>query len=114
MRQSCAAPGSVDTSKHVGLLFFLAERSVDESEANMTLGTVTWEYSAHLQLPLKKKSKQAVEWKSQDLPNLPILVNKKALKEHTRLIVYQSIPRRQSGGSRTSKESGSKESMDTE
>ena len=104
----------MDTSKHVGRLFFLVERSVDESETNMTLDTVTWEYSAHLQLPLKKKAKQAVEWKSPDLPNLPLLVNKKALKEHTRLMVYQSIPRRQSGESRTSKGGGSKESMETE
>ena len=80
----------------------------------MTLDTVTWEYSAHLQLPLKKKAKQAVEWKSPDLPNLPLLVNKKALKEHTRLMVYQAIPRRQPGESRTFKDGGSKESMETE
>ena len=79
----------------------------------MSLDTVTWEYAANISLPLKK-SKQAVEWKAQDLPNLPTLVNKKALKEHTRLLVYQSIPRRQSGDSRTSKEGGHKESMDTE
>ena len=104
----------METSKRLGPLFYLVERSVDESEANMTLETVTWEYSARLQLPLEKKAKQAVEWKSPDLPNLPLLVNKKALKEHARLIVYQSIPRRQSGDSRTSKESGSKERTDTE
>ena len=58
MRQSCAAPGSVDTVKHVGLLFYLVERTVDEREANMSLGTVTWEYAAKISLPLKKTSRQ--------------------------------------------------------
>ena len=113
VRQSCAAPGSVDTVKHVGLLFYLVERTVDECEANMSLDTVTWDYTANISLPLKK-SKQAVEWSAQDLPNLPILVNKKALKEHTRLVVHQSIPRRQSGEPRSSKEGGSKESVGSE
>ena len=61
-RQVIAAPGSVDTSKHTGILFYIVDRSVDESEANMTLETVNWEYSAHLQLPLKKKANQQVEW----------------------------------------------------
>ena len=55
MRQSCAAPGSVDTVKHVGLLFYLVDRTVDECEANMSLDTVTWEYAANISLPLKKK-----------------------------------------------------------
>ena len=54
-RQSLAAPGSVDTSKHTGVLFYLVDRSVDESEANMTLETVNWEYSAHLQLPSRRR-----------------------------------------------------------
>ena len=87
-RQSIAASGSLDTSKHTGILFYIVDRSVDEQEANMSLETVNWEYSAHLQLPLKKKAKQAVAWTSQDLPNIPILVNKKGLNEHTRLVVY--------------------------
>ena len=79
----------------------------------MSLDTVTWDSTANISLPLKK-SKQAAERSAQDLPNLPILVNKKALKEHTRLLVYQSIPRRQSGDSRTSKEGGSRESVGSE
>ena len=80
----------------------------------MTLETVNWEYSAHLELPLKKKAEQQVEWKSVDLPNIPILVNKKGIKEHTRLVVYQKVPKRQSGESRTSSTGGSKDSIDTE
>ena len=81
-RQSIAAPGSVDTSKHTGILFYIVDRTVDESEANMSLDTVNWAYTVDLQLPTKKKAKREVEWKSQDLPNIPILVNKKGLKEH--------------------------------
>ena len=113
-RQSLAAPGSVDSSKHNGILFFMVDRSVDESEGNMTLETVNWEYSAHLDLPLKKKSRHSVEWKSVDLPNIPILVNKKGIKEHTRLVVYQKVPKRQSGESRSSGTGGSKDSIASE
>ena len=94
-RQCIAAPGSVDTSQHTGILFYLVDRSVDESEANMTLEPVNWEYSARLQMPLKKKAKQdlAVEWQSKDLPNVSILVNKKGIQEHTRLVVFKRCPR---------------------
>ena len=52
-----------------------------------------------------------VEWKSKDLPNLPLLVNKKGLKEHTRLVVYQKVPKRQSGDSRTLSNGGSNDSI---
>ena len=112
-RQSIAAPGSVDTSKHTGILFYLVDRTVDEGEANMSLDTVNWAYTVDLQLPTKKKAKREVEWKSQDLPNIPILVNKKGLKEHTRLVVFQKTPKRQSGESRTSP-GGSNDSIGTE
>ena len=58
-RQSLAAPGSVDSSKHNGILFFMVDRSVDESEGNMTLETVNWEYSAHLDLPHQEEGEAA-------------------------------------------------------
>ena len=92
----------------------MVDRSVDESEGNMSLETANWEYSAHLELPLKKKAQQQVEWKSVDLPNIPILVNTKGSKEHTRLVVYQKVPKRQSGGSRSSGTGGSKDSIGSE
>ena len=75
----------------------MVDRSVDESEGNMSLETVNWEYSAHLGPPLKKKPRRSVEWNSVDLPNIPILVNKNFLNAHTRLVNYQKVPTRQSG-----------------
>ena len=79
----------------------------------MSLETVPWDYTANLHMPLKKKPKTvSVEWTVEDLPTLPILVNKKALKKHTRVVLYQQVPKRQSGESRSSKDGGSKESSE--
>ena len=92
----------MDAQKHTGILFFVVERSQVEDEANMVLEVVPWEYSVDIEMPLKKRKKQSVQWNDQDLPSLSILVNKKAIKEHTRLVVHQAIPKRQSGEGRAS------------
>ena len=40
-------------------------------------------------LPAAKKRKTHVsEWDSSELPSLPVLVNKKAITKHTRLMVF--------------------------
>ena len=102
LRQTLAKEGVVDAQKHTGILFFVVERSQVEDEANMVLEVVPWEYSVDIEMPLKKRKKQSVQWNDQDLPSLSILVNKKAIKEHTRLVVHQAIPKRQSGEGRAS------------
>ena len=92
----------MDAHKHLGLLFFVVERSQVPDEANMSLEVVPWEYSVDVEMPFKKRKKQSVQWNTQDLPSISILVNKKTIKEHTRLVVHQGIPRRQSGEGRGS------------
>ena len=81
----------------------------------MPLETVTWAYTANLHTPLKTTANATtVEWEAPDLPTLPLRVNKKGLNEHTRLVLFQQIPKRQSGERRTSKDGGSKESIEAE
>ena len=92
----------MDAQKHIGVLFFVVERSQVQDEANMVLETVPWEYSVDIEMPLKKRKKQSVQWNAQGLPSISILVDKKAIKEHTRLVVHQQVPKRQSGESRSS------------
>ena len=69
-------------------------------DAHLTLGTVTWDYVANLHMPLKKRNTSSVQWKAEDLPSMPILVNKKKSQEHMRLVLHQQIPNRQSGEGR--------------
>ena len=99
----------MDAHKHLGLLFFVVERSQVPDEANMSLEVVPWEYSVDIEMPSKKRKKQSVQWDAQDLPSISILVNKKAIKEHTRLVVHQQIPKRQSGHGRTDTGGSSKD-----
>ena len=98
MRQTLAKEGVIDAQKHIGVLFFVVERSQVQDESNMVLETVPWDFSVELEMPLKKRKKQSVQWIAQDLPSVSILVNKKPIKEHTRLVVHQQVPKGQSGG----------------
>ena len=42
----------------------------------------------HLQIPAAKKQKTSLQWPSETLPGLPVVVNPKAIKEKTRLRVF--------------------------
>ena len=75
----------------------------------MFLEAIPWEYSVDIEMPRKKRQKQSVQWNAQDLPSISILVNKKAIKEHTRLVVHQQIPKRQSGYGRADSGGSSKD-----
>ena len=62
------------------------------SDANLNLESITWTQQIEIQAPfLKKRKLSVVDWGSADLPTIPVLVNKKAIKEHTRLVVFQAI-----------------------
>ena len=43
--------------------------------------------------PLPKMPKHEVTWDTTDLPSVPIMINKKAIKAHTRLVVCQDLPK---------------------
>ena len=61
-------------------------------EANLDLENATFEQhtKVHLSGPAGKKRKLApVEWNGVDMPGIPVLVNRKALPKHTRLLVHQ-------------------------
>lgn len=58
----------------------------------MVLENVSWTSTVALQVGTSKRRKIEVQWPSEDLPNLPVLVNPKALKAHTRLTLYVDPP----------------------
>ena len=91
-RTSIAHAGSIDASEHTGSLFWLVHRTLVASDANLNLESITWTQQIEIQAPfLKKRKFSVVDWVSADLPTIPVLVNKKAIKEHTRLVVFQAI-----------------------
>ena len=83
-----AAPGRVDSQEHQGNLFWLVQRTSDKVKVNMTLESVTMQQQVTLNFPVLKKKKHVVEWDPADLPSVPVLLNRKAIKAHTLLAVY--------------------------
>ena len=55
----------------------------------MSLDNVGWSHKVSLFPPLPKVPKHEVNWDTMDLPMVPLMVNKKAIKAHTRLVVHQ-------------------------
>ena len=92
-RQSIATPKLLDDEGHRGGLFWAITRQGDKTkEHNLTIETVTWEASMILKLPGGRK-KSKVEMDSKDLPILPVMMNKKPIPIHTKLVVYQDLER---------------------
>ena len=89
-RSSIACKDLLDPSEHTGSLFWLVDRSTDKSLANMVLQQISWEHTVTLHLPTKK-TKHTVEKESKDLPGLSVLVNRKAVKAHERLVVFLEV-----------------------
>jgi chemotaxis protein histidine kinase CheA len=89
-RLTLAHTGSLDEHEHTGSLFWIVARSSEATDANMTLESVNYDMNLKLNLPYKttRASKKSVEWASNDLPSIPILVNKKKIQEHVRLVVF--------------------------
>ena len=83
-----AKTGTIDAAEHTGNLFWLVGKTIHKAESNMTLEPVSWEHHVTLTLPFKKKKVNS-DWASQDLPAIPVLVNTKTIKAHSKLMVYE-------------------------
>ena len=60
--KSCiAAKGSIDDDEHKGILYWLAQRTSEQKEANTTIENITWEQQLSLQMPYKKKSVRGMD-----------------------------------------------------
>ena len=79
--------GTIDDNQHSGCLYWLITRTSESAEANLVLEPIQWSSSVEVKLP-NKKLKQCVKWEPHELPQLPVLVNKKGLKAHTFLKVF--------------------------
>ena len=89
-RNLIAKKGVLDESEHKGSLFWIVGRTSKASEANLSLEPISFEQKTFLTLPNNKKRKISVDWGASEMPAIPILVNKKALKAHTQLLVFHA------------------------
>ena len=53
----------------------------------MTIENTSFEQKVTIVLPDNKKRKLTSEWASSELPQIPVLINPKAIQAHTRLMV---------------------------
>ena len=89
-RTLMAPAGVLDEAKHEGNLYWLVQRTSEESAANLTYESATWEHQIKLNLPAHKKRKiHKVDWATSELPSFPLLVNKGPVKKSVLLQVFQ-------------------------
>ena len=69
----------------------MVTRTSKASEANLIMEDITFEHQVSVNLPGPKRRKiTRVHWETADLPTIPILVNNRDLKKHTKLQVFQA------------------------
>ena len=92
-RSSLASAEVFDSNERRGNLFWVIQRTSEEVEANMHLEQVSWTAQVALKFEGGKRRKQEVSWPSENLPPMPIMTNPKAIKAHSRLVLY--VPKRE-------------------
>ena len=62
------------------------------AQVNMTFENCTFEHQVKVNLlvPKKRKVLSSTQWEEPEMPSIPVLVNKKTIKEHTKLCVFQA------------------------
>ena len=82
-RTCIARKGLIDGEEHTGCLFWLVHRTSNITQANMTLEQTPFEMNCVLHVT--KKQKHHWDWESEDLPKIPIRMNRRTIKPHQRL-----------------------------
>ena len=101
-----ANKGSCSQEEHKGSLYWIVSRTTQVMEANLVFGTCSFQSQIKVTLPAPKKRKTHVsEWEPAELPSLPVLVNKKAIKKYTKLSVFQAEKKNDDKGQKSQKPS---------
>lgn len=83
-RSRLASAGILDDQEHRGLLCWAIERDSGDS-CNLLVDQVSADVLVDLKLPGSKKRR--INFGSDDLPSIPVLINPQAIPKHTRLFV---------------------------
>ena len=73
-----------------GSLFWCIQRAHDKGEANIVGESCTFGSSMEVSVSGAKKT---IRWSTPDLPTIPVLINKKAIKQHTQVKVFLAKPK---------------------
>ena len=76
-----------------GSLFWCIQRTHNKEEANVVEESCTFGSSVEVNLG---GTKQTIKWNTPDLPAIPFLTNKKAIKQHTQVKLFLEKPQRPS------------------
>ena len=85
----CNAGSLQAAADQTGGLFWLIGRTSENSEANMAWESISWNLDVTFTNMPRKKAKLTSGWVATELPVIPILTNKKAIKAGIRLLAYQ-------------------------
>ena len=85
--QLCDSPGGSDK---LGVLFWVASRTDDKANANMSLETVGASLSVNLDMPGPIK-KRRVDFGKREVPGTPVMMNPKTLPAYTRLFCLDDV-----------------------
>ena len=86
-----APAGLVGPSEYLGSLFWVVTRTSKAAEANMSFENIAFESTVKMTLPAPKKRKvETSTWSTTENPQLPIMVNKGALKKNIKLVIFQA------------------------
>ena len=89
-RTCIAQKGVLDSQEHLGSFFWLVSRTSTASQANLFLEHAILEQLVKVSpLGPKKRKVVSVPSESSAIIAIPVLVNKKTLKKHTQLFVFQ-------------------------
>ena len=100
-----ATKGSCGNDKdHTASLYWLVKKVDKEDLANLEIDIASFTQEVLVHLPAFKKRKSckgttrpagpvSSTWQAADMPTFPVLVNRKQIKPHTRLCMYQ-IPQK--------------------
>ena len=98
-RTCIASKGLIGGAAHTGSLFWLVHRTSDSTEAKLTLENTSFYMCCTVHL--NKKQTHSWDWESEDLPNIPIRMNRNTIKQHQRLAMFleskKDCPDRSSG-----------------
>ena len=84
-----APKGLCDADAHAGSFFWMVARTSKASEANMSLENATFEQTLKVTLPATKKRKTTnLTWESSEMPEVPIMVNKKKIQKDMQLLMF--------------------------
>ena len=95
-RNLMAPKGLCDTDEHAGSFFWMVTRTSKVSEANMILENATFEQTLKVTLPAPKRRKTTnLIWEREEMPSVPILVNKAKIEKDKQLLTFLAEKRKE-------------------